>query len=259
MTDIDIDYEVEQKPRKFVTQWFFPILIKPRKTLSEIAEKEYAVWITPLIALMLTALVLVLVSSPMHGQSSQGTSQPEMYEYYSPEQQQQYQEAVNMGVSPVVTIVFPLAGKFIGIWVGWILLGSILHLSLTLNGSRSSNRSAFNIVAWSSVPFLIRDIVQIIAILATKQLILQPGLSGFIAEGATGFNSFIAAFLTFFDLYLIWQIVLIGMGAMKISGLKAGKAWLATLIAMLIFLILKALPGFVMAQFSGLSPTRMFF
>jgi VIT1/CCC1 family predicted Fe2+/Mn2+ transporter len=46
---------------------------------------------------------------------------------------------------------------------------------------------------------------------------------------------------------------------MKISGLKAGKAWLATILAVILFMILKALPGFVMAQLSGLSPTRMFF
>ena len=174
MTDNDIDFEVEQKPRKFVPQWFLPILFKPRKTLAEIAEKEHAVWIAPLAILMVTALILVLVSSPLVGQSSQNGSQPEMFEYYSPEQQQQYQDAVNMGASPVVTIVFPLAGKFLGIWVGWVLLGSILHLSLTMNGSRSSIRSALNVVAWSSVPFILRDLVQIIAILATKQLILAP-------------------------------------------------------------------------------------
>jgi len=259
MTDNDIDYEVEQKPRKFVPQWFLPILVKPRKTLEEIAEKEHAVWIAPLVFLMVSALILVLVSSPFIVQSSQNGSQPEMFEYYSPEQQQQYQDAVNMGASPVVTVVFPLAGKFLGIWIGWVLLGSILHLSLTMNGSRSSNRSALNVVAWSSVPFILRDLVQIIAILVTKQLILQPGLSGFIAEGETGFNSFLAALLAFMDIYLIWQIVLIGLGAMKISGLKAGKAWLATMIAVILFMVLKALPGFVMAQLSGLSPTRMFF
>ncbi len=259
MTDIDIDYEVEQKPRKFVFQWFFPILFKPRKTLNEIAEKEHAVWIAPLTALMITALILVLVSSPLVGQSAQSASQPDMYEYYSPEQQQQYQDAVNMGASPVVTVIFPLLGKFIGIWLGWVLLGSILHLSLTLNGSRSNTRSALNLVAWSSVPFLIRDVVQIIAVLVTKQLIVQPGLSGFIAEGATGFNLFLAAILALFDFYLIWQVVLIASGAVKISGLKVGKAWLATLIAVLIFLILKALPGFLSAQLSGLNPTRMFF
>lgn len=259
MTNNDLDFEVEQKPRKFIARWFLPILFKPRKTIEEIAEKEHAVWIAPLVALMITALILVLVSSPFLGQSSQGVSDPEMFQYYSPEQQQQYQDAVNIGVSPVVTIVFPLIGKLIGIWLGWILLGSIFHLSLTLNGSRSSNRSALNIVAWSSVPFLLRDIIQIIAVLATKQLISEPGLSGFIAADATGLMSYIAALLAIFDLYLIWQFALMGLGAMKISGLKTGKAWLATLIAVLIFIILKALPGFVMAQIGGLSPTRMFF
>lgn len=259
MADNDIEFEVERKPRKFIAQWFLPILFKPRKTIDEIAEKEHAVWIAPLLALMISALILVLVSSSLVGQSSQGVSDPEMFEYYSPEQQQQYQDAVNMGASPVVTVVFPLLGKWIGIWLGWILLGSIFHLSLTLNGSRSSNRSALNIVAWSSVPFLQRDIVQIIAILVTKQLILQPGLSGFMAQDATGFMSYMTALLALIDLYLIWQIVLMGMGAMQISGMKPGKAWLATLIAVVIFMILKALPGFIMVQINSLSPTRMFF
>ena len=259
MTNNELDFEVERKPRTFIARWFLPILFKPRKTIEEIAEKEHAVWLAPLVALMITALILVLVSSSLVGQTTQGGSDPEMFEYYSPEQQQQYQDAVNIGVSPVVTFVFPLIGKIMGIWLGWILLGSIFHLSLTLNGSRSSSTSALNIVAWSSVPFLLRDIIQIIAILATKQLISQPGLSGFIAADATGFMTYITALLAIFDLYLIWQFVLMGMGAMKISGLKTGKAWLATLIAVVIFIILKALPGFLMAQISGLSPTRMFF
>ena len=259
MTEIDIDYEIEQKPRKFVTQWFLPILIKPRKTLDEIADKEHAVWIAPLVLMMITALILVLVSAPLISQSSQPTSQPEMFEFYSPEQQQQYEDAINMGVSPVVTVVFPLVGKFLGIWIGWVLLGSLLHLSLTLNGSRSGTRSALNLVSWSSIPFVLRDLVQIAAILVTRQMIQKPGLSGFITDGAVGFSVFLAALLAIVDLYLIWQILLIGIGAIKISGLKAGKAWLATLIAVVIFLVLKALPGFVMAQLSGLSPTRMFF
>ncbi len=259
MTENDFKFEVEAKPKKFLPALFIPILFKPKKTLDEIAEKEHAVWIAPLVALMVTALILVLVSAPLVGQASQPTGQPDMYEYYSPEQQEQYQNAVNMGVSPIVTTVFPLVGKFFGIWVGWILLGSILHLSLTLNGSRSSNRSALNIVAWSSVPLILRDVVQIIAILITRQTIQQPGLSGFIPEGSTGFLTVVGVLLSFLDLYLIWQIVLIGMGARRISGLKVSKSWLATIVAVVIFLALKAIPGFIFAQLSGLSPTRMFF
>jgi hypothetical protein len=259
MADVDLTYMEEEKPKKFQLKWLFPIFFKPRKAFSEIAEKGYAVWIAPICILMLSALVLVLVSAPIVGGASQNATLPDGFEYYSSEMQSQYQEAVSVGASPVVTTVFPLLGKILGIWIGWFLLGSILHLSLTLNGSRSSTRSALNVVAWSSLPFLIRDIVQIVAILVTKRLILQPGLSGFVEGGGTGFPAFITALLSFFDLYLIWQIILIGIGAIQISGLKAGKAWLAMIIAMLIFLALKAVPGVISAQLGTLSTGGIFF
>ncbi len=259
MSELDLTYEEEEKPKKFQTKWFFPMFFQPSKSLKEIAEKNYAVWLMPLCVLMISALILVLVSAPIIGGSSQNVTTPEGFEYYSPEQQQQFQNAVTMGASPVVTTIFPLVGKILGIWIGWFLLSSILHLSLTLNGSRSSNRTALNVVAWSSLPFFIRDIVQIIAILTTKQLISQPGLSGFMESGMTGLPAYLSALLSFADIYLIWQFILIGIGARKISGLKAGKAWLATLIAIIVFLALKALPGLIGAQLGTLSTGGMFF
>jgi hypothetical protein len=259
MSDIDLTYEEEEKPKKFQTKWFFPMFFQPNKALKEIAEKNYAVWLMPLCLLMLSALILVLVSAPIIAASSQNVTMPEGFEYFSPEQQEQFQNAVTTSASPVVTTIFPLVGKVLGIWISWFLLSSILHLSLTLNGSRSSNRSAMNIVAWSSLPFFIRDIVQIFAILITKQLITQPGLSGFMEIGTTGFPAYLSSLLSFVDIYLIWQFILVGIGARKISGLQAGKAWLATLIAFIVFLALKALPGLIGAQLGTLSTGGMFF
>src|SRR5665648_133209 len=122
MVENDLDYLEEEKPRKFTLKWFFSVFLKP-------------------------------------GQSSQTVSTPEGFEYFSPEQQQQFQESLAVGASPVVTIIFPLVTRFLGIWLGWFLLASILHLSLTLNGSRSSNRSILNVVSWASLPFVIRDLI----------------------------------------------------------------------------------------------------
>ncbi len=259
MSDNELDYLEEEKPKKLQFGWVFPVLFKPRQTLKAIAEKNHSVWLAPLLLLMVSALVLVLVSAPVINQSAGPVEMPPDFEYFSPEQQEQFLQAVDMGSSPVNTIVFPLLLRYAGIWISWFLLGSILHLSLTLNGSRSSNRSALNLVAWASIPFVIRDIVQIIAILTTKQLILKPGLSGFVADGALGLMAFVTALLTFVDLYLIWQIVLLVIGARQISGLKSGKALLAVLIAVVVFLSLKALPAFVGAQLSTLSTGGMFF
>lgn len=259
MSDNELDYLEEEKPKKLQFGWVFPVLFKPRQTLKAIAEKNHSVWLAPLLLLMVSALVLVLVCAPVINQSAGPVEMPPDFEYFSPEQQEQFLQAVDMGSSPVNTIIFPLLLRYAGIWISWFLLGSILHLSLTLNGSRSSNRSALNLVAWASIPFVIRDIVQIIAILTTKQLILKPGLSGFVADGALGLMAFVTALLTFVDLYLIWQIVLLVIGARQISGLKSGKALLAVLIAVVVFLSLKALPAFVGAQLSTLSTGGMFF
>ena len=258
MVENDLDY-LEEKPRKFTLKWVFPVIFKPGRALQEIADKNYAVWITPLILLMVSALLLVLVSAPIVGLASQIVSPPEGFEYFSPEQQQQFQEFVAVGASPVVTIIFPLAIRFLGIWLGWFLLASILHLSLTLNGSRSSSRAILNVVAWASLPFVIRDILQTVVIVSSKQLITKPGLSGFIADEAAGFSMFLGAMLAFIDIYLIWQFILVLLGARKVSGLKPGKVWLATLLAFIIFLGLKALPGFIGAQLGSLSTGGMFF
>ena len=259
MVENDLDFALEEAPRKFTLKWIFSVFFKPGKSLQEIASKDHAVWIAPLLVLMVSALLVVLVSAPIIGRSSQTVSLPEGFEYFSPEQQQQFQESIAVGASPVVTIIFPLATRFLGIWLGWFLLASILHLSLTLNGSRSSNRSMLNVVAWSSMPFVLRDLVQVVAILSTKQLILNPGLSGFVTADATGFNLFLGSFLAFVDIYLIWQFILVMVGAQRVSGLKPGKVWLATVLAFIIFLSLKALPGFIAGQLGSLSSGGMFF
>lgn len=259
MTEQDISFIDEEKPRRFQVKWFFPLFFKPRKTLIEISEKNYAVWLSPLLLLMITSLILVLVSAPIIKAATPVVTPPQGFEYYSPEQQQQFQEAVNVGASTTVTTLFPLLGKWLGIWIGWFLLGSIFHLSLTLNGSRSNNRTALNIVAWSSIVFVVRDIVQIFFMLTTHQVVSKAGLSGFMGDGLTGFPAYLSTLLSFVDIYLLWQIILLGIAAKIISGLKTGKAWLATLIAILVFLALKALPGLISAQLGTLSTGGMFF
>ena len=47
------------------------------------------------------------------------------------------------------------------------------------------------------MPFLNRDIVQIFAVLMTKQIISQPGLSGFMETGTTGLPAYLTALLSF--------------------------------------------------------------
>ncbi|MGH2524117.1 MAG: hypothetical protein ACRDH2_16545, partial [Anaerolineales bacterium] len=72
-------------------------------------------------------------------------------------------------------------------------------------------------------------------------------------------SAFLAAFLGLIDIYLIWHIVLLVFGVRAGNGLATAKAAGGVLLAMLLVLLLQALPGFLFAQLSGLNIIRPFF
>ncbi len=252
--------QTPSRPKRQHFEWVLPIFIKPAKTLDSIAKHENGAWQTPLLILSVLVIILVLVGGPIRAQSAQmGGELPPDFQYWPQEQQDQYFASQANQVSPLFIYIFPAAGALIGLWVTWFILGSILHLILTLSGSRSSNTASLNLVAWASMPFAVRYLVQIIAVLITRQLISAPGLSGFMAAEGSGGMAFLRAFLALVDIYLIWQIALLLIGVLPLSGLNRGKAWLVTLLAVLIILSLQALPGLLGSVLSGLSITRPFF
>jgi hypothetical protein len=109
------------------------------------------------------------------------------------------------------------------------------------------------------LPYAIRVLVQIVYMLVTRQMVTRPGISGFIAADVTGGMAYLAALLALVDLYLIWQFVLLVLGARNTSGLKSGKVTGAVLVAVLLLIALRAVPGFIGAQLSALTVDRPFF
>ncbi len=252
MSDFDIDDNVLEKPRKLHWEWVFPLFFKPRATLEKVSGQEKGVWLTPLLILCTLAVIAVLVAGPISQQAAlSGGNLPPDFQYWLPEEQERYLASQASMTGPVSLYVFPALGVVAGIFIRWFLLGSILHLILTLAGSRSSNTSALNLVGWASLPLALRSLVQIIGMLTSRSLISKPGLSGFAAADATGATAFLGAILALVDIYLIWQIILLLVGVVPMSRLAKGKAWVLTLVAVAILLSLAALPGFISASLSG--------
>lgn len=252
MADLELDEPLLEKPRRLRWEWVFPLFFKPRATLQKVAEQEKGVWQSPLLILCVMAVIVVLVAGPIRMQAAQaGAALPEGFEYWLPEEQERYMESQASMNGPLTLYVLPALGAVAGIFIRWFLLGSILHLSLTLAGSRSSNTAALNLVGWASLPYALRSLVQIVGMLLSRSVINAPGLSGFAAQGAAGAAAFAGALLAFVDLYLIWQIILLLVGVVPVSRLARGKAWLLTLLAVAIVLALSALPGFLGAALGG--------
>jgi len=250
-----------KRPNGLPFQWVFPMLLRPRQTFAEIAAQDRPVWFLPMLILSLTSVAAVLAAGwlrRMAALSGQVTLPPD-FEFFPPEQQAQILQAIEASSGPVFMYVFPTLAVLIQIWLGWLLVGGLVHLTLTLLGGRGHTRATMNVVTWASLPFALRALVRTIALLATRQLIANPGLSGFGPVDGTDMSLYLTAFLSLVDIYLIWHLVLLAIGSRAVSNLTSGKAWGGVLFTMTILIALQALIAFGIQKAGGLTIIRPFF
>ena len=155
--------------------------------------------------------------------------------------------------------VFPGLLAVLRLWVGWLVMGGLLHLVLTMLGGRDSTGGALNIVAWASLPFVLRDLVRAGFMLMQKQLLANPGLVGFAPVGEGWLYAALGDLFSRIDIYTLWYVLLLYLGVRASVGLSAGKSFAGLLIALLVMLVLGVLPTVVISQLSSLSVMQPFF
>jgi hypothetical protein len=237
------------------------VLLQPRKSFTHIATETRAIWLTPLLLLSLTALMTAGAAGWLREQAAaSGEIQlPPDFQYYSPEQQAQILQALEATSSPVFLYVFPAFITLTSVWAGWLLTGGLVHLALTMLGGRGEMSKTLNLVAWAGVPYMIRDVIRTGAMLTSSQLVMNPGLSGFITPGAAGSNFFLASFLSLVDAYLIWHIALMVIGAKATSEISTGKAFAGIILSVALILALRAGIASGVSFLGSLTITRPFY
>lgn len=257
---LDASAQPAQRPKDKRYSWLLGIFVQPRVTINKIAVQTNGVWVLPLLVLSLAALASV-ASSGWLKQIAAQTGQvqlPPDFQYYPPQQQEQFMQAVAATSGPAFVYVLPALARLLTVFVGWLLVGNLLHLVLTMFGGRNTATSTLNLVAWAGLPFALRDLVRTVAMLLSRQLIQAPGLSGFAPLAATKLSQYLFHLLALIDVYLILHILLLGLGARTIGGLSARKAWGGVVITMLILVSLQALVSFGLAQLSTIQVVRPF-
>lgn len=248
-------------PRRLHFEWVLPVLFRPRRALAMIARENMGVWLVPLLILSLTALASVVMAGSIK-QAAALASGPELppdFQYMPPEMQEQYLKAMQATSSPVFLYVFPGIVALGGVWLGWLLVGGLLHLVLTLLGGRGDTGSTLNVVAWSGLPFAVRDLVRTIYMMSTRQLIAAQGVAGFVSSEASGWSAYLRQLLSLMDLYLIWNIVLLIIGVLVSTKLGKARAIGSVVFTVLLLVALEALISFLVAQLSGLTVMRPFY
>lgn len=257
----ETELPVLKKRRKLFFQWLVEILYRPGAVFNRITETTDTTWLTPLLAYTLTTIILVFLQGNIRQAAVQAgdIQYPPGFEFYTPEQQAQFLKALESTSSPVFTYVLPAIAQLTAIWIGWLIVGGLLHLILTLLGGRGSTSISISLVAWSSVPFILRDIVRIIYILITDQLIQMPGISGIVSTTGSSFTNYLIQLLSLVDIYLIWHTILLMIGARVATHISKKKAFFGVLITILLVVSIQALLIFGIGLLSNLTVSRPFF
>lgn len=250
-----------KQPNGMPFHWVIPALFKPRQTFKEIAEQNRAIWFLPMLILSLTSAAEAVASGWLKRMAALAGQMPlpPDFEYMTPEQQAQILQAIEASSGPVFMYVFPVLSVLIKIWLGWLIVGGLVHLVLTLLGGRGHTPATMNVVAWASLPFAVRALVRAIALVSTRQLINNPGLSGFAPTDGLDMSLYLVALLGLVDIYLFWHIFLLVTGGRAVSNLTSGKAWTGILLTLTVITALQALLAFGLQKAGGLTIIRPFF
>ena len=253
MTDIPLE---KQPARRFDVSRLLPVLIRPRKTFAEMAAESRATWLTPMLVLTVTALLVVLVSGYLKTRATMmgEVTMPPDWQWWTPEMQNNYMQAQQATQGTTFIYIIPLVGAWTGLWLGWVLVAGLLHLGSTLLGGRGTMQGALNVVAWASLPFAIRDILKTIYMLSAGHAIGSPGLSGFATSAG-----FLPQLLARLDLFVIWYVILLIIGMAIFDGLTRGKAVVDVLVVTLLILFAQAGLGSLFSNIGGQAVQRPFF
>ena len=253
MTDITLD---QRPPRRFDLPRAQAMLFRPRQGFQEMASEARGTWLTPMLLLSITAILVVIVGGYLKSRAALTgeVPLPPDWQFWTPEMQNNYMQAQQATQGPVFLYIIPALGSLTGLWLGWLLLAALLHFGSTLLGGRGSMQSALNLVAWASLPFAVRDLLRIIFMLATGHAIISPGLSGF-----TSTPGFLSQLLTRLDIFMIWHVILLVIGFALTDGLPRSKAVTGVVVILLLVLFAQAGLGALSASFGGLAVQRPFF
>jgi hypothetical protein len=235
----------KQPARRFDLPRLASMLIRPAQSFLPMSADKHSTWLTPMLLLSLTTILVVIVTGYLKTQAALNgvVELPPDWEFWTTEMQENYLQAQQATQSPAINYVIPMIGALFSLWLGWLIFSGIMRLVSTLLGGRGSMQSALNVVGWAGIPFAVRDVLRVLFMLSAGRAIASPGLSGFVEAGLA------LQFLSHTDLFMFWNIALLGIGFSVVDGLPRGKALIGAAVVVFILLAIRSAIGAAVAGF----------
>ncbi len=202
----------------------------PRETFEDLArERSAADWLVPAILNVAVATIAAVLILPFTTEFNQERMQQRMQGMSAEERKivEQYQTQGIMRVStlivtPIVLFTFVFIFSALCLLVGK-LLGGLLSYGQVLT-----------IVVYAGLIAIPQQIIKTLLILATETPLVQIGLGVFLSEEAL--RSFSGHLLSLIDPFVVWSIVVTGLGLSIVGQFDRSKAYVGIGLIMIIWL-----------------------
>jgi hypothetical protein len=220
----------------------FDIFGSPSALFSRLREKP--VWLLPLILATVASLAATAVSINYVDWSAQRDTMLERFDQsnMTAEQKEEALERMEQfSTNPLMRYGLPLAGALVTQLVAFFFLALIYNLSLPLLGTTGNYRRVMAVTAHAGLIALPAALLRILLVVlrrsaeaTTSLLAAFPGLEG----------RFLQVILSRLDPFVIWQLVLTGLGLKLVFDIKGSKSyWLVIGLWLLITLVFGLLAG----------------
>jgi hypothetical protein len=235
--------EVFQDVRRSPRDWWLPILVL---VIVASAAGYFLQWRLDLTPAKLAA-AQIDIQLDAQGKTRKDATEQEKQAY---DMQQKFTEVV-FQFAPVAAFVFILIGYFI--------LAGLFRVALLIVQAQTTFFRVLSVVAYAGyVPGVVKSVLQIVLGFLRNPEDVDPK-SYLLNQGilATNLGAFVSltenpalkAFLGYFDLFLIWQIVLMAIGLAAVSRkLKFGTAVMIAVAPFLVMMLIQVLFAFATAK-----------
>jgi hypothetical protein len=246
--------EVQGSQLKNINRILF-LFLHPRKLFNLLVEENKPAWLLPLLVISGMLILRILLSGTLQARAIVGgeANLPPDWQWWTPEMQNNYQQAVQATQGPVFNYVIPMISGLAKVWLGWLIVSGLLHLISTFLGGRGSMSSILILCAWAFLPFALRDLLRMAYMLISGHAIASPGLSGFSD------NLFLGKLLSGVDGFLIWFAILLIIGLVITDNIPQRKAVIVIVLVLTVILLLQGGMGALSTSLNSMMITRPFF
>ena len=185
------------------------VILRPRAAFERMRDAKRGHWWLVFLVTVLAVALLAIATTMVQARMFQNISLPA--------------GATQPGQSTTLQIVITLATGIIGALAGYLFRGVIVFaLGLALGG-RATFKQVVRMAAWSTLPVAIRKLVQATTSFVTGAFSMS-GVSGLLSTREATSMPMFNLLLGSFDIYLIWSLALLGIGAAVTSKLSKGKS-----------------------------------